>query len=166
MRRRSYSLPLAAVCCLVAASVAMGESQTVNGKGDIKKMTADNAQRAVKVKLSGLGKPCEARQMTITVFWGTKPAYQVQAGCYGGTTWASGLYYTADRRDGSLATKKVRCPGFRLRYDSGAKVWRAFVPRGCLSKAPNRIRVKSDGVNYAGSAIPGEAGPTRLLRRG
>ena len=153
---------------LLIASSATGESQTVRGKGDLKKMVATNAQGAVKVKLFGFRGPCEAKQFTIDVFWGSKPRYQVQAACTAGTTWTRGLYYDADRTDdqGALATKPVRCPGFRLRYVTSDKSWRAVLPRDCLSKAPNRVRVKSEGVNYAGSAIPGEAGPTRLLRRG
>ena len=74
--------------------------------------------------------------------------------------------YDGDRRDGAYATKRVSCGGFRLKYDAGETAWRATIPRSCIPKAPDRIRVESEGVNYAGSAIPGQAGPTRLLRRG
>ena len=166
---RSYLVLVAtAVCLPLLASSAAGESQTVQGKGDLKKMVANNAQGAVKVKLFGFGGPCSAKQFTIDVFWGTKPTYQVQAACTAGTTWTRGLYYDADRTDdqGALAENRVECDGFRLKYNATDKFWRAVLPRDCLSKAPDRIRVKSEGVNYAGSAIPGEAGPTDRLRRG
>lgn len=152
------------LCLLIAASAA-AESTTVRGSGDLKKMVADNGSSAVVVKLYGFRKPCEAKHFNIDVLWGTKPAYQVQAACYGGRDWGSGLYYTPDRRQG-MATKPVKCRGFRLRYNADGKFWRALIPRSCMSKAPNRIRVKSEGINYTGSAMPAVAGPTRLLRRG
>jgi hypothetical protein len=165
--RRSHLVPLATACCLaLLAPSAFGESQTVSGKGDLRKMTAANGQDSVKVKLVGLRGPCDAKQFTIDIFWGTKPTYQVQAACTAGTTWTRGLYYDGDRRDGGWAEKRVSCGGFRLKYDAPEKAWRAVVPRSCIPKAPDRIRVESEGINYAGSAIPGEAGPTRLLRRG
>ena len=168
MHRSYFVLVATAFCLLLLAASAAGESQTVQGKGDLKKMAATNAQGAVKVKLFGFRGPCEAKEFTIDVFWGTKPTYQVQAACTAGTTWTRGLYYDADRTDdnGALAEKRVQCPGFRLKYNSTDKYWRAVLPRECLSEAPDRVRVKSEGVNYAGSAIVGEAGPTRRLSRG
>ena len=167
MHRSYFVLVTTASCLLLLASSAAGESQTVQGKGDLKKMAANNAQGAVKVNLFGFRGPCDAKQFTIDVFWGRK-TYQVQAACTAGTTWTRGLYYDADRTDdnGALAENRVQCGGFRLKYKSADKYWRAVLPRECLSKAPDRVRVKSEGVNYAGSAIPGEAGPTRRLRRG
>jgi len=168
LNRRYPVLAATTFCLLMLASSAMGESQTLSGKGDIKKMVANNAQGAVKVKLFGLKKPCEAKQFSIDVFWKTKPRYQVQAACTAGTTWNGGLFYDDDRTDdfGANATKPVKCRGFRLKYVTDGKYWQAVLPRECLSKAPDRVRVSSEGVNYAGSPIPGEAGPTRLLRRG
>ena len=168
MYRSCFVLVVSAVCLLLLAPYAAGESQTVQGKGDLKKMTATNAQDAVKVKLFGFGGPCNAKQFTIDVFWGTKPRYQVQAACTAGTTWTRGLYYDADRTDdqGAFAEKRVECDGFRLKYNAKDKYWRAVLPRECLSKAPDRVRVASEGVNYAGSPIPGEAGPTGKLDRG
>ena len=164
---RSYFVLVITAACLLLASSAAGESQTVQGKGDLKKMVANNAQTAVKVKLVGFGGPCEAKQFTIDVFWGVK-RYQVQAACTAGTTWTRGLYYDRDRTDdqGAMAEQRVQCPDFALKYNTEKKSWRAVLPRECLSKAPNRIRVASEGVNYAGSAIPGEAGPTDRLNRG
>ncbi len=168
MHRSYFALVATALCVMLLASSAAGESQTVKGKGDLKKMVANNAQSAVKVDLFGFRGPCDAKQFTIDVFWGTKPRYQVQAACTAGTTWTRGLYYDADRTDdqGALAEKRVQCPGFKLNYDSAKKHWRAVLPRECLPRAADRIRVKAEGVNYAGSPIPGEAGPTRRLDRG
>jgi enoyl-CoA hydratase/carnithine racemase len=44
-----------------------------------------------------------------------------------------------------------------------AKSWKAIVPRRCMPKAPNRIRVGADGLNYA-TGRPGEV--TTTLSRG
>ena len=165
MRRALFVLVVTACCMPLLASPAAAEQQTVRAQGDLKKMVADNGRSAVSVKLFGIKGPCEAKHFQIDVFWGTK-TYQVQAQCTAGTTWTKGLYYDPDRTDGGLAEKRVRCGGFRLTYNSAKKQWRAVMPRECLSKAPNRVRVEAYGINYAGSANPDVAGPTRRLNRG
>lgn len=164
--RGTRLLSIAAVCLFLAPAVALAASQTVSGKGDLRKMTAKNGSSAVTVKLYGFKGPCVARQFAIIVFWSTKPQYDVQAGCTGGTKWTSGLYYNPDRRDGSFGQQKVRCSGFSLKYTASGNVWTAIIPRKCISKAANRVRVRAEGINYSGSALPGVAGPTRLLARG
>lgn len=167
MPRTRFALPAAAtaIAALALSASALAESQTMGGQGDLKKMTADNGRKAVSVKLFGFKGPCQAKQFSIEIFWGKKPAYQVQAGCYGGTKWGSGLYYAADRADG-YSNNKVRCGEFSLKYTKSKTLWHAIVPRSCLSKAADRVRIKAEGINYAGSAMPGMAGPTRRLRRG
>lgn len=164
---RTYLAVVGAGCCLLLfAASAAAESQTMRGQGDLKKMVVSNGRSAVTVKLVGFRGPCQAKGFSIKVFWGTKPAYQVQANCTGNTTWTKGLYFDDDRRDGAYAEKRVRCRGFSLKYNSDEKSWRAVLPRECLSKAADRVRVDAEGINYTGSALPGVAGPTRLLRRG
>lgn len=163
-RPRLIFFVTAALLLLVAAS-AFAASQTVRGQGDLKKMIASNGDKAVTVKLYGFKGPCVARQFDIQILWATKPAYAVRAGCTGGTTWTRGLYYAADRNEG-FGGRRIACRGFKLTYASAGNVWTAVVPRLCIPKAANRIRVKAEGINYSGSAMPGVAGPTRLLARG
>jgi hypothetical protein len=129
-------------------------------------MYAQNGQHAVTIKIYGIGKPCEqAKQFTMEIRWrNSQASYQVQAGCYGGTDWAENLYYLSDRHDPNSA-KEVNCANFAATYNPQGKIHRAFIPRGCIGKANNRIRVWAEGVNYA-DAMPGEAGPTKLLNRG
>ena len=165
MHRRCLIVAGTLVCQLAIVGSAFAATQTVSGQGDLKKMTVNNGRTAVTVKLNGFKGPCDAKQFTIDVLWSTKPVYQVQAGCTGGRDWTGGLYYTAVRGQG-LEPKKIACRGFKLTYASAGKVWTAVVPRSCILKASNRIRVRAEGINYAGSAIPGVSGPTRLLARG
>ena len=164
-RTVSVSL-LALVLALGLAVPAVAESETVKGTGDVKKLFANNAKKAVVAKVFGIGQPCEvAKQLYIEIRWGKKQAYQVQSGCYGGTTWGKGLYFLSDRSDPNTA-KKVKCADFKLTFNSDKVFHKAFVPRKCMGKAPNRVKLKTEGVNYAGSATGGQAGPTSLLDRG
>lgn len=149
---------------LVLAPGAGAESATVNGSGDLTKLTASNATKALTVKVFGLKPPCAAQHLKITVLWGTKSAYLAEAGCFPGATWDTGLFYLPTRATPESA-RAVSCAGFRLRYDAAGKFYRLVLPRSCMGKAPDRIRVRSEGNNY-GSMTGGTAGPTRLLRRG
>ena len=163
MRRISTVVTL---CLLLVASLALpahAESQTVEGQGDIEKMRARNGDSAVVVKLFGLNGPCEVRDFTIEIRWGTDERYEVQAGCYGGTTWAENLYYLADK-DNPESAQEVNCRRFKVTYNEDRGIHRAFVPRSCLDEATNRVRVYAEGVNYGG--MGGTAGPTRRLARG
>ena len=160
-----FSLPaLTLVSALSLAGPASAASQTVQGSGDIDKMVANNAATAVKVSLFGFKPPCEAHYMKVVLDWGTKAGYQIENGCYPGGTWAKSLSYVPDRSKPETA-KIVDCPKLRFSYSETNKSHRAHVPRSCIPKAANRVRVRSSGNNY-GSMTGGEAGPTRLLRRG
>lgn len=151
---------------LSLALPAHAESVTVRGSGDIVKMVAKNADRAVVVKVFGIGKPCEAAQhISIQIQWGRSAAYEARANCAGYVDWDKSLRYLADRDGGSSARQDVACAGFRLTYNADKKFHRAFVPRSCLRKANHRVRVEANGNNF-GSTTGGTAGPTRLLNRG
>jgi len=156
------ALTLASVLCL--AGSASAASQTVQGSGDIDKMVVNNAQTALKVNLFGFAPPCEAHYMKVVLDWGTKAGYQIENGCYPGATWAKTLTYLPNRSKPESA-KIVSCPKLRFSYSEATKSHRAHVPRSCIPKAGNRLRVRSSGDNY-GSMTGGEAGPTRSLRRG
>ena len=162
MPRAAAVLLAATVTLALFAASAAAQSQTVRGTGNITKLVADNGRSAVTVKLFGLAKACEAKQLDASIFWG-KQDYKVEGVCIQGK-WFAGLYYNSDRSSGS-GGKKVNCRGFSLKYTAASKSWKAVVPRSCMSKAPSRVRVQAEGVDFT-SAMPGEAGPTKLLRRG
>jgi hypothetical protein len=145
------------------ASPASAESATVSGTGDIKKMAAANKSTSVVAKVFGLAKPCEAQYLDVTISSRRDAKWKASAGCYQ-TTWAKGLYKSAagDFTD----SKKVDCPDFKLTYDAANHFYRVVVPRSCIKAAPDRVRLYAEGRNYAGSASPGTAGPTKLLDRG
>jgi hypothetical protein len=149
---------------LSLAGSASAASQTVQGSGDIDKMVVDNAKSALKVNLFGFGPPCDAHYMSVILDWGTKAGYQVSNGCYPGATWEKSLSYLPDRSKPEGA-KIVTCSKLRFGYSEADKSHRAYVPRSCIPKAGNRVKVRSSGDNY-GSMTGGEAGPTRSLRRG
>ena len=156
------ALTLGAVLSL--AGSASAASQTVQGSGDIEKMVVNNAKTALKVDLFGFQPPCEAHYMKVVLDWGTKAGYEISNGCYPGATWAKSLSYLSDRSKPE-GGKIVTCPKLRFSYSAADKSYRAHVPRTCIPKAGNRVRVSSSGDNY-GSVTGGEAGPTRSLRRG
>jgi hypothetical protein len=142
---------------------AFAEQQTVNGTGDITKMAVNNGQTALTTKVFGLGKPCGGAQYVhVHVLWGTQPEYEVDGDCIQGA-WYKGLFYRSDR-DGS-DSKEVNCPDFKLTYNSTGHFYKVFIPRSCMGKANNRVKVRADAVEY-GSTTGGEAGPTKLLGRG
>ena len=157
------SLLVAALLLLAVVPFAIAESQTVQGTGDIKKMSVNNGEKAVVVKLKGMDKPCEAHYFKVLIFWGKKKAYQADAGCYG-ADWISSLYYYPNRNNTSNGDP-VECEKFKVAYDKDKGLYRVVVPRKCLDLAPDKIRVRAEGTNYS-SAMPGEAGPTKALARG
>lgn len=163
MRTARFALA-ALLLALVAVPYALAESQTVQGQGDIKKISAKNGDRAITVKVHGLANPCEAHFLNVEIFWGKKKAYRAEAGCYG-TEWITSLYYYSNRNAGA-GGDPVGCEKFKMAYNADRGFYRVFLPRKCLGLAKDKIRVKAEGRNYAGSPMPGEAGPTRALARG
>ncbi len=164
MRKLCCIVALTSAAAVLPAASAVAASQTVQGTGDIDKMVANNAQSALKVALFGLAAPCDAKYMKITVDWGTKAGYAIDNGCYSGGTWAHSLVYLADRSAGE-GGKIIECPKLRFGWDEDAEAHRAKVPRSCMPKAGNKLRVRAEGLNFT-SVTGGEAGPTKRLRRG
>ncbi len=156
----------ATILVMGGGAIANAESQTVQGSGDVKKIVVDNGQDAVTTKVFGLGKPCGgAKQLSVYVLTRSGAiTYFAQAACYAGTDWAASLLYTptGDIQD----QKSVRCRNFEVTRNRDTGAYRVFMPRACLAEAPNRIRVSVEGLNYGGSTMGGNAGPTKLLGRG
>jgi hypothetical protein len=164
MRRICCALALTVVSVLSLAGSASAASQTVRGTGDIEKMVVTNAATAFEVKLYGFKPPCEAHYMKVVLDWGTKAGYSISNGCYPGAKWATGLSYEPVLAQGAPG-KLIKCAKLRFGYSKADKSYRLSVPRSCIPKASDRVRARSTGDNY-GSLTGGEAGPTRLLRRG
>lgn len=162
MRKVVTLMGAVASLVLATAGPADAESVTVPGEppGDITSMFVNNAQRKLTVKIYGLSAPCEAKQLHASVTWrGSGGEYRASGACVVGTTWSTELvYFPAEGGD-----EVVDCPTFSLTYQGGA--YTISIPRSCLVEAPGRMRVLGEGVDY-GSAIPGLAGPTKLLARG
>jgi hypothetical protein len=157
-------LALAVASAACVAGTAGAASQSVKGTGDIQKMVVDNAKKALKVKLLGFDAPCDAHYMKITVDWGKKSGYAIDQGCYPGAEWGRSLVYMPDR--GTPETGKiVACAKLRFAYVKKDGSYRMTVPRSCIPKAGERLRVSAFGDNY-GSPTGGEAGPTKRLKRG
>jgi hypothetical protein len=157
------SLLVAALLLLALVPFATADSDSVQGTGVLKKMSVNNAQKTVTVKLKGFDAPCDAHYFRVLIFWGKKKAYQADAGCYQGK-WIPSLYYLADRNSGQ-GGDPVGCEKFKVAYDKDKRIYRVVVPRKCLGLAPDKIKVRAEGDNYD-SPMPGEAGPTKALARG
>ncbi len=163
--RRFLVLVAASACCLiVGGGVANAETQTVNGTGDITRMTASNGTNAVTTKVFGLGRPCGGAQyLHVQVLNRTgRLLYEGEGSCIS-AEWHTGLFYTSTGAPEDAT--QVRCPRFSLARNAQTGAFRVEMPRGCLDHAPHRIKVKVEGANY-GTMTGGTAGPTRLLTRG
>jgi hypothetical protein len=141
---------------------ASAESITVKGTGNITKMSVNNGDNKITVKVYGLDKPCEAKSLWVTVSSRETAKYRAEASCYQG--WHKGLYLYSSG-DTTTGGKRVTCDGFVLKYVTDGKFYKIVMPRSCVGKLPNKIRVAAEGVDFD-SAMPGFAGPTKLLARG
>jgi hypothetical protein len=164
---RRFLVMLAAFACFLSVGSAMAanaETQTVNGTGDITRMTASNGSNAVTTKVFGLERPCGGAQyLHVLVLNRTgKLLYQAEGSCIS-AEWHTGLFYTSTGVPEDATS--VRCPNFSFTRSATTGAFRVEMPRGCLDHAPGRVKVKVEGANY-GTTTGGAAGPTRLLTRG
>ena len=134
--------------------IAHADSATVTGSGDIQRLVAKNGTEAVVVKIFGAGGKCDIRYVAATLRGTDGVRYKASGGCYPGGQWILGL---------SKGTKLVSCGSGRLAYNATGGFWRFTVPRSCLGKLTDKIKVSGE---LTFSAMPGEAGPTTWVRRG
>jgi hypothetical protein len=168
MRRLLVTFIATLGALLLAVGVAGAASQTVAGDkyggklGDIKKIVASNGKNAVSTKVFGLGKPCGGAQFLSVKVQNKsgKTLYAGEAGCFSGPDGPVWDAYMIDKGDAI-----VKCGKFSVNRIKSNGAYKVIMPRGCMSNAPNRIRVEVDGHNFA-SATGGHAGPTKLLARG
>jgi hypothetical protein len=151
-------LLLSALALLLGlAGPAAAESQTVDGKSDIKKMFVSNGQDAVVAKVFGPGGKCsKVKELAIHLTDKDGTDFTARGACHPGNVWGKSL---------DLPTAGVPCPDFKLAYNATGKFWRFEVPRTCLEGLANGIKVDGWLVTWA-NAVPGLAGPTRRLSRG
>lgn len=154
---------VSALCAILSSSLvltlispAFAETVTVDGTGAISKMFVNNGQEALTVKVFGLNAPCDdAQNLNVTVKWGTSASYTADAICgFRSGEWEYGLFHSG--------SGEVDCPDFRMSYNSKGKFHRVFIPRSCIDRAENKVKVRAEG----GDSEFGKAGPTPLLRRG
>jgi hypothetical protein len=164
VRRLPIVLVASVSLLAIGTGVAVAETQTVNGTGDITKMVADNGTSSVTTKVFGLKRPCGGAQylhVHITKGDGTL-LYKAEGGCYS-AEWLTSLWYTPTGAEEDY--EAVDCPGFSFTRNRTTGAYKVVMPRTCLVNAPNRVRVDADGQNY-GTLTGGQAGPTKVLSRG
>jgi hypothetical protein len=161
-----------AALALGLAGPALAESTTVQGKsvngypGNITKMVANNARTAIVAKVYGLDKPCDARQVEVSVKSHNGVQYRAMGSCYNlGETpkWNKGLYRVND--DGSTSGDSLACDDFKLTYNADHGFYKAVMPRSCVSKLQDGVRVEASGIDFD-YATPGQTPWTKRLARG
>jgi hypothetical protein len=160
-RAKPLGLLLSALALLVGlAGPASADSTTVVGTGAIQKLSVNNGSKAVVAKVYGPNIECGvSRWVKIHMRDSDGTNYEAMGGCYPGDPASVGGWH----KSLSLGSKLVSC-GFALKYNSTGGFWGFKVPRSCLGKLANRIKVTN--VELVAGALPGGAGPTRWLSRG
>ena len=154
MRKILTAALLAVAMSVSLTGTAHADSANVAGSGDIQRLVATNGADTVVVKIFGPGGKCDIRYVAATLRGTDGVTYNASGGCYPGGQWILGL---------SKGSTAVPCGSDKLTYNAAAGFWRFAVPRSCLRKLTNRIKVSGE-LTY--SAMPGAAGPTRWVRRG
>jgi hypothetical protein len=154
MRRTLALVAVVIAVGLGLSSAAVAGTGTVAGTGDITKLVANNKADAVLVQVFGPGGECDVRYVAAELRGTDGVTYEASGGCYPGGQWILGL---------SKGTKAVTCGGDKLTYNAAAGFWRFSIPRKCLGRLTDKIKVSAE---LTFSATPGEAGPTKWLRRG
>jgi|RhiMethySRZTD1v2_1073278.scaffolds.fasta_scaffold542954_2 hypothetical protein len=164
-RRNPAVKPLGAVLAGLAlllglAGPASAEAQTVAGSGgDLTELFVSNGSNAVVAKVQGSNIECGASMwVQIVMRDGDGTKYTAMGACYPGDPASGGGWHKSLERGNTL----VKC-GFTLKYNTTGGFWRFEVPRTCLNKLANRIKVTAEVV---ATASPGAAGPTKWLSRG
>jgi hypothetical protein len=161
-RRTTLALLSALTACLglvlagLVAAPAQAAKTSVNGTNAYKKLVLDNQQKRVVLKMTAPGGPCSIKYLKATFRDKDGTTYSVDGGCYPGAVWAASL---------TRGNKLVDCGGLSLGYNADKGVWTAKVPRGCLKKLADRIKVTESYVDDY-SPNPGYAGPTKYVARG
>jgi hypothetical protein len=147
-------MSLALVAGLVGPAHAAKVTVASNGSPDLSKMVVNNGSKAVVVKLYGAGGKDVVRWSYAQLKGTNGVVYEAKVAWYS-DKWMKSLY---------RGQTSVNCPGFKYTWNATGKFWRVFVPRSCLGKLTNKIKVYAEHV--ARSAMPGAAGWSRWVARG
>ena len=159
MRRAALVLLTTLVTCLglvLGAAPAQAAKTSVTGTNAYEKLLVDNKQRKLVLTMWAPGGPCEIKYLAAKLRDKDGTKYTVSGGCYPGATWAASL---------SRGKKLVDCGGLKLAWNADKGFWRAVVPRSCLKKLDDRVKVTESYVDDY-SPSPGYAGPTKYVGRG
>lgn len=153
--RRTLALAVAVVALLLCPTVpAQAASTTVTGVSDITKMSVDNASSKIVVKIYGPGGKCAIRWVSAEIKSKSGATYKAMGACYPGGVWMAGL---------EKGTQTVTCGDFKLAYKAAGGFWKVTIPRFCVPKMADKIKVNAE---LPRSAMPGTAALTKWLARG
>ena len=152
--RRTALASLAVALVFLPTTPAHAEKVSVEGTGSFTKLTVNNKDDVVILKLAAPGgPPCSIRYLAVPLKDKDGTGYRFVAGCYPGAVWAVSL---------ERGQQLVECRHLTLAYAAGA--WTGRVPRDCLDGLAGTIRAGRSWVDD-GSPTANEAGPTPYVRR-
>ena len=158
MRRVLIAVIGAAVLATGVATPALAETETVQGSdnGPLRKMKVNNAEHKIITKLFAPGGKNKVRWLNVVIHRKSdNKAYTASAAWYG-ADWIKSLSWD-DNAPRS-------CDGFKVVYNDTDNYWRVVVPRACVGKLTNKVKVHAEIVTNT-SAIGGEA-TSHWLSRG
>lgn len=135
---------------------ANADSATIDGSGDISKLTLSNKDTKVLFKVFAPAGPIGSVEAVMKDGDGTRYSAVIINGTNGDTA----LY-----QGGPVDPVDVSCPNLSIGYNDTAGFWRFAVPRSCLDGLAGKIKGK--GIYHAEGA-PGasETSWTPWVRRG
>ena len=155
LTRRTTAVLVAIAAMALATTVpAFAASTTVTGVSDIKKMSVNNGASTLVIKIYGPGGKCAIRYVGAEIKSKGGATYQANGGCYPGGTWAASL---------EKNHQAVKCADFKLAYKPKGGFWKFTIPRSCVSKMADKVKVTAE---LPQSAMPGTAALTKWLARG
>jgi hypothetical protein len=155
LTRRTIAVGVAVVAMILATTVpAYAATATVSGVSDITKMVVNNGDNSLVVKVYGPGGKCAIRWVSAEIKSKNGATYKAIGGCYPGAVWAASL---------EKGTKVVKCADFRLAYKPKGGFWKFTIPRSCVPKMADKVKVTAE---LPMSAMPGTAALTKWLARG
>jgi len=153
---KRFTLLLACLAVFVPGAAHAAQT-SVEGTGAYEKLVLANRQTKVVVRMYGPGGgPCDIKYVTAKIRDRDGTRYTIAGGCYGKGEWAVSL---------SRGTTLVECDGLKLVYQETGGYWNGVMPRSCLSRLANRIKVTTSWIDDYSPTV-NEAGPTRYVARG
>ena len=156
MRRSVTALLLGLAALLVSSATAHADSVSIGGSGDISKLSLDNRDAKVVVKVFAPSGPIGSVEAVMKDDDGTRYTATIINGTDGDTA----LY-----KGGPVDPTDVSCPNLSIGYNDTGDFWRFAVPRGCLDGLAGKIKGKAI-YHEEGAASGSETAWTPWVRRG